>query len=209
MLCPNCHKKVRSEKRRCPHCGQAITRESRFDRKLQPLRAAWSKIFHWLSLSPGRRWCIQWTYFFVSTVLLWRALVYFETYLADTLLPVAILCVFYLATILFLLVRVTSLAALKELARRAPAATKLAAFFNFLTMLVVLQGLLDAWRHRATLLALLIVVAWMGCRMFTRNVEPKFQEVLDVFLRKPKREFDPSAPQGRQGEHDSRSEPGP
>jgi len=199
IQCPHCDQATSGSSQQCQHCGTDITLEASLERTVEPVRRTWQYVEE--NLGPFPRRCLQWGYGITSAFVFWKTLAYAEEHHASNWLLHAALAVVYFGVLLFLFVRLVDRSLLLRVAR-APGITKLAVFFNYLTTLVFLQVALDTWWHRATMLAVLFAVSWLGTKLFVGFIDPNYKELVDILFREANNPVNARSPQGRRGYYD-------
>ena len=197
VTCPKCGRSVPATSVECPRCHANLSVEAAFDETVAPARRRWQRFAK--SLSPQTKQRIRWAYCLISVFLLCEVLGYAETYHAKAWPLHAALCVVYLAVILFLFVWLAPREELKKFAQDVPRVSKLALFFNYLTLLMLLEIAVGTWWTRALMLAALFVVTWAGARLYVGFLEKEYRDLLAILFGEPNSAVDPSAPQGRHG----------
>lgn len=91
----------------------------------------------------------------------------------------------------------------RAISQRTTALIKLALILNYLTLVLVLQAWISAWWARASILAGVFAVTWLGVWLLTTFLWPMKEDLQSLGAPPPPtRRFDPMAPQGRTGRHD-------
>ena len=161
---------------------------------LTPLRKRWGKWVQRAGPKTMRR--LQWGYLLLSLGLLWGLLGYTETHRGGQWISQVVLSVLYLAVLLLLAALLMPREVWLRLAHGFSRITKLAVVVNYLTMLLLLQNLIGAWMARASILAGLFVVSWVGAWLLCCCLWPMYITTANILLGGVGG-FDASDPQGR------------
>jgi hypothetical protein len=161
-----------------------------------------------VTLTPLRRRCqgwarrtsertrrrIRWGHLLLSLALLWWMLGYTERHHAHNWIGFAFLSVLFLAAFLFLaalLIPGEFWLHLRQLYRL----TQLALVVNYFTALLLTLNLIGAWTARASMLAGLFVVSWVGAWLLCRLIWPIHIQTFGILVGGDG--FSPSDDQGR------------
>jgi len=139
-------------------------------------------------------------YLLFSVVLFWVAVGWVEKRFAYTWILNALVSIFYLPVIAMLARWITTPDFLTLFPRRLYPSTKLALFFNYLTLVLGVQIFIGTWWHRACIILGLFAVTFASL-ILLKNAAPYFVNNLKAFFFPPPDDpsppFDPSDPQGR------------
>ena len=176
IQCPTCKKAtVPFGAPMCPACGAPPTLKSALDATFIPVRERMEHRALRASKTAKRR--IQWAYFILSGSLLWFLLPLVEGLYASQALSVVYVGVLGLFVV-WLSPRRWRVAFFVE----ASPVIKFAISLNFFSALILLQLFIGAHWGRATTLATLFIVAWVGAFLLHCYILPMFALTIDSLL---------------------------
>ncbi len=159
---------------------------------LIPLRRRCRKWARRASERTRRR--VRWGHLLLSLALLWWMLGYTERHQAQDWFGLAFLAVLYLAAFLFLAALLIPGEFWLHL-RQCYRLTQGALIVDYFAALLLLLNFIGAWTVRASLLAGLFVVSWLGAWLLCRLFWPAHLQTLSILVGGDG--FDPSQDQGR------------
>jgi hypothetical protein len=185
----------------CPHCKTPITVDSTVHAVLDPPRQRWRNFL--TQATPETRRRFQWAYLLASGLVLWWMLADLEKKQTGELFRDALLSVVYCAAVAFIVLLLVPRWIFQLVAQGTTAIVKLALILNYLTLVLVLQSWISAWWARASILAGVFAVSWLAVWLIATFLWPMKNELHSLGAPpNPRRNFNPSAPQGRVGRID-------
>ncbi|MCP5525098.1 MAG: hypothetical protein H7A46_26535 [Verrucomicrobiales bacterium] len=197
VSCPKCHRDVPLSAKECPHCAKPMAFGDLVDDKLEPVRRKWEKFKDDAAMDPGRQRRIQWTYFFLSALILWMLVSYVASHRTEDWLWQLGLCTVYLAVIAFLTAIIAPGGVFARMARWGWR-VKMGLVCNYFSLLMVLQLFIGTFWKRAVTLATLFAVTYIAFLILSNILAP----MAEPFQKKGPTRHDPTAPQGRRARYD-------
>ena len=161
---------------------------------LTPLRERWRRWAY--GATPLTRFLLRWSHVLLSLAFLWWLLGYQETHRSDAWLTDMLLSVLYLAVFLLL----ASMLVPREFwwnLRQLYPLTRLALMINYFAAFLLMQNFIGTWRGRASILAGVFVMTWLGGWLLCRIIWPIHVQTIGIVTGGGGRGFDPSDDQGR------------
>ena len=192
--CPHCGGDVQVTANLCPHCNNSVTANAVINTTLAPPRQRWRSFVRNATPVAMRR--VQWVYLLLSSLALWYLLAYAQEHNEEHWVRDAALAAFFLAVMGFIVTLIFPSSLLQMVVNRAGWRVKLAMIANWLTLLLLLELLIDVWWAKALMLAGLFLVACLAIIILS---------IIRAYLLRPEGQqdtFDPSQPQGRRGRYD-------
>lgn len=197
---PRCHGEFTLKDQECPRCHRPINLTVVLAKYFAPL----GKRVRDTLRSPA----FQVAYVSFSLLLLGFALLSAEARLPEDWVPMLFLSGVYISFLTLVLILIVPLKYRVALTRKSPV-LKLAFIFNYLSLVLLLEVVVTAWKTRATILGSAFLVSVAAFLFFLRVVYPVIQEMAQFFEPPPEdpqtRYFDPAADQGRSASHQHRT----
>ena len=186
--CPECKEIFEDAQSLCFPCGVNLERSLLFSLRYR------------FQQSPGLRFCVRWTYYLASAILLWRLLAYVETHQARNWiawLTYGGVSIAYLAVAGLVVRWVARKSAVQAIQNFAPAGVRLALVLNFFSVVILLHIFVATWWTRATIFAGLFVVVLVAGWVLNRLLFPTYRRAMEIMFGEEATHLDTTAGQGR------------
>jgi hypothetical protein len=156
--CPGCRAVIPLREALCPRCGQPVTFAGAVNATIAPGRRAAGKVLR--EMSPEAQSGVRWSYVVFSALVFWMLVLRVERSWNNDWYGYAAVSVVYLAFLYLIFLWVVPGSLRAKVGRRIRMATKLAAIFNFFSLLLLLLLFIARFWGQANKIALVFGISF-------------------------------------------------